>query len=117
MGFDVTRVMQAGGHEAVLFGADPETGMRAVIAIHSTALGPALGGTRMYPYPTEDEALNDVLRLAEGSAAAGLNLGGGKAVIIGDPRRHKSMPLCVKCCFGWCSGRGGSSAVLERGWS
>ena len=76
-------------HEEVLFGADRESGLRTIIAIHDTSLGPALGGTRFYPYVNEDAALRDVLRLAKGmtlkSAAAGLNLGGGKAVIIGDP--------------------------------
>ena len=76
-------------HEEVLFGADRESGLRTIIAIHDTSLGPALGGTRFYPYRDEDAALRDVLRLAKGmtlkSAAAGLNLGGGKAVILGDP--------------------------------
>jgi leucine dehydrogenase len=76
-------------HEEVLFGADRESGLRTIIAIHDTSLGPALGGTRFYPYVDEDAALRDVLRLAKGmtlkSAAAGLDLGGGKAVIIGDP--------------------------------
>ena len=76
-------------HEEVLYGHDPVSGLRAIIAIHSTALGPALGGTRFFPYENEDDALRDVLRLAKGmtykAAAAGLNLGGGKAVIIGDP--------------------------------
>lgn len=76
-------------HEEVLFGADRESGLRTIIAIHDTSLGPALGGTRFYPYVDEAAALRDVLRLAKGmtlkSAAAGLNLGGGKAVIIGDP--------------------------------
>ncbi|NNC74639.1 MAG: Glu/Leu/Phe/Val dehydrogenase [Acidimicrobiia bacterium] len=90
----VFEVAQAEGHEEVLFGSDPESGLRTIIAIHSTALGPALGGTRFYPYASEDEALTDVLRLAKGmtykSAAAGLDLGGGKAVIIGDPRTDKT---------------------------
>ena len=76
-------------HEEVLFGADRESGLRTIIAIHDTSLGPALGGTRFYPYVDEAAALRDVLRLAKGmtlkSAAAGLYLGGGKAVIIGDP--------------------------------
>lgn len=84
-------------HEEVVFGHDPVSGLQAIIAIHSTALGPALGGTRFFPYPSEDDALADVLRLAEGmslkSAAAGLDLGGGKAVIIGDPRTMKSERL------------------------
>ncbi|MCP4306552.1 MAG: Glu/Leu/Phe/Val dehydrogenase [bacterium] len=73
------------------------SGLRAIIAIHSTALGPALGGTRFYPYASEDDALCDALRLAKGmtykSAAAGLDLGGGKAVIIGDPSTIKTERL------------------------
>ena len=85
------------GHEEIVYGCDPESGLRPIIAIHSTALGPALGGTRFYPYPTEDEALDDVLRLSRGmtlkAAAAGLDAGGGKAVIIGDPRADKTERL------------------------
>lgn len=85
------------GHEEVVFGFDPESGLKAIIAIHSTALGPALGGTRFYPYESESEALEDVLRLSQGmslkAAAAGLDLGGGKAVIIGDHRKIKSERL------------------------
>jgi len=74
-------------HEQVVFGYDEETGLKAIIAIHNTSLGPALGGCRVWNYESEDEALRDVLRLSEGmtykSALAGLNLGGGKSVIIG----------------------------------
>jgi leucine dehydrogenase len=85
------------GHEQVLFGHDKVSGLRTIIAIHSTALGPALGGTRFFPYQSEEEALADVLRLSKGmsykAAAAGLDLGGGKAVIIGDPRTDKSERL------------------------
>jgi leucine dehydrogenase len=81
-------------HEQIVFGYDRDAGLRAIVAIHNTVLGPALGGTRMWPYPTEAEALDDVLRLARGmtykAALAGLNLGGGKAVIIGDPARDKN---------------------------
>ncbi len=84
-------------HEQVLFGSDQESGLRTIIAIHSSALGPALGGTRFYPYESEEAALTDVLRLSKGmtykSAAAGLDLGGGKAVIIGDPSTMKSERL------------------------
>ncbi|MCB2223507.1 MAG: leucine dehydrogenase [Actinobacteria bacterium] len=84
-------------HGEIVFGNDPVSGLRSIIAIHSTALGPALGGTRFYPYDTEEEALEDVLRLSQGmtrkAAAAGLDLGGGKAVIIGDPRTMKSERL------------------------
>lgn len=85
------------GHEELVFGYDPASGLRSIIAIHSTALGPALGGTRFFPYATEAEALEDVLRLSQGmtlkAAAAGLDLGGGKAVLIGDPRKGKSERL------------------------
>ena len=88
---------QLAGHEQVVFCDDAPTGLRAIIAIHSTALGPALGGTRFYPYPDEESAVADVLALSRGmtykAAAAGLDLGGGKAVIIGDPRRLKSEAL------------------------
>lgn len=85
------------GHTHVLYGADDASGLRAIIAIHSTALGPALGGTRFYPYASDDDALRDVLRLSKGmtlkNAAAGLDHGGGKAVIIGDPRQIKTEAL------------------------
>lgn len=84
-------------YEQVIFNHDRASGLRSIIAIHSTALGPALGGTRFYPYDSEEEALVDVLRLSRGmtykAAAAGLDLGGGKAVIIGDPHRGKSEEL------------------------
>jgi len=82
------------GHEEVVFCHDKDAGLKAIIAIHNTALGPALGGLRMWPYETEDQALRDVLRLSRGmtykAAVAGLNLGGGKAVILGDPKKDKS---------------------------
>ncbi|MEA2011298.1 MAG: Glu/Leu/Phe/Val dehydrogenase dimerization domain-containing protein, partial [Actinomycetota bacterium] len=84
-------------HEEVLFGVDHDTGLQTIIAIHDTSLGPALGGTRFYPYGNEEAALRDVLRLSKGmtlkSAAAGLDLGGGKAVIIGDPATLRSEDL------------------------
>jgi leucine dehydrogenase len=84
-------------HEQILFCNDNATGLRAIIAIHNTVLGPSLGGTRMWNYRNELEALNDVLRLSRGmtykSSVAGLNLGGGKAVIIGDPRKIKNEAL------------------------
>ena len=84
-------------HEEVLFGYDRVSGLRSIIAIHSTSLGPALGGTRFFAYPDEESALVDVLRLSKGmsykSAAAGLDLGGGKAVIIGDPGEIKTERL------------------------
>ena len=90
-------VFEAGDHEQVVFAHDPASGLRAIVAIHSTALGPALGGTRFYPYASTDDALQDVLNLSRGmtykAALAGLDLGGGKAVIIGDPATIKSEAL------------------------
>ncbi|UXR63516.1 NAD(P)-binding domain-containing protein [Bdellovibrio bacteriovorus] len=90
-------ISKHGDHEQVVFCNDPHVGLKAIIAIHNTALGPALGGTRMWNYKNEDEALVDVLRLSKGmtykAAASGLNLGGGKAVIIGDPKTQKSEGL------------------------
>ena len=84
-------------HEQLVFCQDKATEPRAIIAIHDTTLGPALGGCRMWPYGTEDEAVTDVLRLARGmtykAAASGLNLGGGKSVIFGDPDRDKTEAL------------------------
>jgi len=84
-------------HEQVVFCHDPVSGLRAIIAIYSTALGPALGGTRFYPYADERAALDDVLNLSKGmaykAAVAGLDLGGGKAVILGDPSHDKSEAL------------------------
>ncbi|HWC14892.1 MAG TPA: Glu/Leu/Phe/Val dehydrogenase [Actinomycetota bacterium] len=89
--------IEGDGYEQIVYCSDDASGLKAIIAIHSTALGPALGGTRFYPYTNEEDALVDVLRLAKGmtykAAAAGLDLGGGKAVIIGDPRRIKSEEL------------------------
>jgi len=86
-------------HEQVCFCHDSATGLRAIIAIHNTALGPALGGVRMWPYADEAAALADVLRLSRGmtykSALAGLQLGGGKSVIIGDPAADKSRELMI----------------------
>ncbi len=85
------------GHEGVSFFNDEATGLKSIIAIHSTAFGPAAGGCRMWPYATEEEALRDVLRLSRGmsfkNAMAGLPFGGGKSVIIGDSRRDKSDAL------------------------
>src|SRR5215470_4177306 len=89
--------MASMGHERVLFCSNPEVGLQAIIAVHSTVLGPGLGGVRMHPYSSMDEALTDVLRLSRGmtykAAAAGLNLGGGKAVIIGDAKKEKTEEL------------------------
>jgi leucine dehydrogenase len=85
------------GHEQVVFCHNKDAGLKAIVAIHNTVLGPALGGLRMWPYKTEQDALNDVLRLSRGmtykNAVAGLNIGGGKAVIIGDPSKDKSEAL------------------------
>jgi len=85
------------GHEQVVFFQNKDVGLKAIVAIHNTTLGPALGGTRMWNYSCEEEALRDVLRLSRGmtykAAAAGLNLGGGKAVIIGNPKEDKSQTL------------------------
>src|SRR5688500_1188777 len=84
-------------YEQLVFCHDKATGLRAIIAIHDTTLGPALGGCRMYPYASEGDAVVDALRLARGmtykAAASGLNLGGGKSVIIGDPDQDKSEEL------------------------
>ncbi len=84
-------------HEHLVFGCDHDTGLRAIIAVHDTTLGPAVGGCRMYPYGSDEEALDDVLRLSRGmtykSALAGLPLGGGKSVIIGNPATDKSPAL------------------------
>ncbi len=88
---DTFAEMQTWGHEQVLFSHEPSCGYFGIIAIHDTTLGPALGGTRVWPYESTEAAIRDVLRLARGmtykSAVAGLNLGGGKAVIIADPKR------------------------------
>ncbi len=85
------------GHELVMVANDPPSGLRAIIAVHSTVLGPALGGTRMRPYADEDAALDDVLRLSSAmtrkNAVAGLDHGGGKAVLIGDPAVDRTPAL------------------------
>lgn len=86
-------------HEQVVFCNDKDTGLKAIIGIHNTVLGPALGGTRMWNYTSEWEALNDVLRLSRGmtykSAISGLDLGGGKAVIIGDSKKDKTPEMLI----------------------
>ncbi|MHC8522477.1 branched-chain amino acid dehydrogenase [Rossellomorea sp. H39__3] len=86
--------MEQYDYEQLVFCQDQESGLKAIIAIHDTTLGPALGGTRMWTYESEEAAIEDALRLAKGmtykNAAAGLNLGGGKTVIIGDPRKDKN---------------------------
>ena len=97
MGVFETEGSDAAGHEQVVFCQDRHTGLKAIISIYSTALGPALGGTRFYPYATEEEAVTDALHLSRAmaykNALAGLDLGGGKAVIWGDPARLKSEAL------------------------
>lgn len=93
----ILQPMHAMGHEHILFCNDKATGLKAIIAVHNTVLGPALGGTRMWMYQNEQEALTDVLRLSRGmtykNAISQLNLGGGKAVIIGDAKSMKSEAL------------------------
>ena len=87
-------------HEQIVFCNDKDTGLKAIIGIHSTVLGPSLGGTRMWQYNSEWDALNDVLRLSRGmtykAAVTGLNLGGGKAVIIGDAKTQKTPELMLR---------------------
>ncbi|MEQ1785412.1 MAG: Glu/Leu/Phe/Val dehydrogenase dimerization domain-containing protein [Acidimicrobiales bacterium] len=96
---DPLELMVAEGFEQVAYGHDATTGLRAIVAIHSTVLGPGLGGTRFYPFATEGDALVDVCRLAKGMtykhAAAGLDQGGGKAVIIGDPAAIRTDELIL----------------------
>jgi len=93
----IFETMANAGHEQIVLCHDAATNLRAVIAIHNTILGPALGGCRMWPFESEEEAIQDALRLSRGmtykNAAAGLNLGGGKAVIIGDSKTDKSEAL------------------------
>ena len=95
--FDRTDHLKDAGHEQVVFCQDQASGLRAIIAIYSTALGPALGGTRFYPYADEAAALTDVLKLSKAmaykAACSGVDLGGGKAVIMGDPATMKSEAL------------------------
>ena len=92
--------MHTMGHEQVVFCNDSETGLKAIIAIHDTTLGLALGGTRMWKYTNEADAIHDVLRLSRGmtykAAISGLKLGGGKAVIIGDSKIDKTEALMKK---------------------
>jgi leucine dehydrogenase len=87
---DVFEIMAERDHEEIIFCNDDEVGLKAIIAIHNTVLGPAIGGCRMYPYKTTDDAMQDALRISRGmtykAAVAGLDLGGGKSVIIADPK-------------------------------
>jgi len=93
----IFELMSSMEHEQLVFCHDEDTGLKAIIGIHNTMLGPGMGGTRMWNYATEEEAVKDVLRLSRGmtfkSSIAGLNIGGGKAVIIGDARKIKSEAL------------------------
>ncbi len=94
---DIFREMAKRGHEQVIFNYDKATGLKAIIAIHDTTLGPAIAGCRMWQYETDEAALEDALRLSESmtykAAAAGLDYGGGKTVIIGDPASQKTEGL------------------------
>ncbi|AQA19869.1 amino acid dehydrogenase [Halioglobus japonicus] len=103
-------------HELVTFGRDEATGLRAIIAVHSTTLGPAVGGCRMFPYVSEDDALHDVLRLSRGmtykSALAGLPFGGGKSVIIGDSRKDKT-PELIRAMGDFVHSQGGRYVAAE----
>jgi len=95
--FPVFDALQSKEHEQIVLCSEPSVGLKAIIAIHDTTLGPALGGVRMWPYENEQQALRDVLRLSRGmtykASISGLHLGGGKAVIIGDPHKDKSEGL------------------------
>ena len=113
---DLFQELATMGHERVLVCSNPEVGLRGIIAIHSTQLGPGLGGVRMWPYATFEEAVTDALRLSRGmtykAAATGINLGGGKAVLIGDPKRDKTEALLR--AFGRCvDSLGGSYITAE----
>jgi len=94
---EIFKNLPQNGFQEIVFGQDPDSNLKAIIAVHDTTLGPALGGTRIWPYKNEESALTDVLRLARGmtykAACAGLNLGGGKAVIIADPQTQKTEAL------------------------
>lgn len=103
-------------HQQIVFGSDEASGLHAIIAIHDTSRGPALGGLRIFPYASEEEALTDVLRLSRGmtykSALADLPLGGGKAVIIADPRRDKT-PELLRAMGRLVDGLGGAYITAE----
>ena len=104
------------GHEVVAFHSDPATGLKAIIAVHNTNLGHGLGGCRMWPYASEDEALTDVLRLSKGmtykAALADLPQGGGKSVILGDPRKDKT-PSMMRAMGRFVETLGGKYIVAE----
>jgi leucine dehydrogenase len=104
------------GHESVLFAHDATAGLKAIVAVHSSVLGPAFGGCRMYPYADEAQALADVLRLSKGmthkAAICGLPYGGGKAVILGDPRRDKT-PELLRAMGRVVQGLGGRYVIAD----
>src|SRR5246127_4821544 len=104
------------GHEQVAFRFDPTTGLRAIIAVHNTRLGKGLGGCRMWPYTSDEAALTDVLRLSRAmsykAALAGLPQGGGKSVIIGDPR-HDKTPALIQAMGRFVQSLNGSYIVAE----
>lgn len=112
----IFEAMNMKDHEEVVFFNDPDTGLKSIVAIHDTTIGPALGGCRMWAYATEEEALRDVLRLSRGmsykAAIAGLNLGGGKSVIIGDAKKEKS-ELLFRSFGRFVEGLGGRYITAE----
>lgn len=116
MGHGPLSLMVPDGFEQVAYAYDEPTGLQAIVAIHSTVLGPALGGTRFWPYPDEEAALVDVCRLARGMtykhAAAGLDQGGGKAVILGDPRAVRTDEL-IRAYARFVDGLGGRYVTAE----
>ena len=103
-------------HEQVVVCHEPEAGLRAIIAVHDTTLGPALGGIRMWRYDSDEAALTDVLRLSRGmtykNAVAGLDLGGGKTVVLGDPRTDKT-PLLFRALGRFVDSLGGRYLAAE----
>ena len=114
--FEVFEELGKRDHEQVVFCRDERSGLSAIIGIHNTVLGPALGGCRMYPYKSERDAFIDVLRLSRGmthkAAVTGLNLGGGKCVVIGDPKKHKS-ELLWRALGRFIEGMGGRYITAE----
>src|SRR6476646_9800346 len=104
------------GHEEVVVASDPSCGYRGIVAVHSTALGPALGGTRFWNYDSDEAAIFDALRLSRGmtykNAVAGLDLGGGKSVILGDPHTDKT-PLLFRALGRFIDSLGGRSLAAE----
>jgi leucine dehydrogenase len=113
---EIFQRVKANGHEQVVFFRDRHAGLRAIVVIHNTALGPAIGGVKMWEYADEDEAIEDALRLSKiltyKAACAGLNFGGGHTVIIGDPRRDKSEAL-FRSLGGFIDGLGGRYIAAE----